>query len=131
MSFSEYPYNDYANFNLDWIINKMKDLIKRVSDIETSDIERDKILNEINSYYEKIKNGNFPEEVKNAFAKWMRENANDLVGQMVKNVYFGLNDDGYFVAFIPDSWKDVVFNTTGLDITVALMPEYGHLILSY
>ena len=46
-------------------------------------------------------------------------------------VYFGLTDDGYFCAYIPRSWQNVKFNTTGLDIETPLQPEYGHLVLSY
>ena len=46
-------------------------------------------------------------------------------------VFFGLTDDGYFVAYIPKSWKNITFNTTGLDIFLDMQPEYGHLVLSY
>lgn len=46
-------------------------------------------------------------------------------------VFFGLTDSGYFVAYIPENWKSIQFNTTGLDIELALQPEYGHLVLSY
>lgn len=46
-------------------------------------------------------------------------------------VYFGLTDDGYFCAYIPDAWNEIEFNTTGLDINLELQPEYGHLVLSY
>ena len=60
----------------------------------------------------------------------------NTVKEMVQNyltagVYFGLTDDGYFTALIPDSWSNIQFNTTGLDINVPLQPEYGHLVLSY
>ena len=50
---------------------------------------------------------------------------------LTAGVYFGLTDDGYFCAYIPRSWQNVKFNTTGLDINVPLQPEYGHLVLSY
>lgn len=50
---------------------------------------------------------------------------------LTAGVYFGINDDGYFVVYIPESWRDIEFNTTGLDINVPLQPEYGHLVLSY
>ena len=50
---------------------------------------------------------------------------------LTAGVHFGLTDDGYFCAYIPRSWQNVKFNTTGLDINVPLQPEYGHLILSY
>lgn len=46
-------------------------------------------------------------------------------------VFFGLTDSGYFVAYIPENWKSIQFNTTGLDIELAIQPEYGHLVLSY
>lgn len=46
-------------------------------------------------------------------------------------VFFGLTQSGYFVAYIPQSWEQITFNTTGLDIVVPCMDEYGHLVLSY
>lgn len=54
----------------------------------------------------------------------------EIISNTIKQVYFGLTDAGYFVAYIPESWSDIVFNTTGYDY--ALLPEYnyGHLVLS-
>lgn len=49
----------------------------------------------------------------------------------MKTVYFGLTSDGYFVAYIPDTWSDIIFNTTEYDIFVELQPEFGHLVLSF
>ena len=46
-------------------------------------------------------------------------------------VFFGLTDSGYFVAYIPESWESITFETTGYDTVVDLMPEYGHLVLRY
>lgn len=46
-------------------------------------------------------------------------------------VYFGLTDDGYFKAMIPEAWNKISFNTTGFDIDVPLEPEFGHLVLNY
>lgn len=54
-----------------------------------------------------------------------------LIADAIKNVWFGLTNAGYFVAYIPESWDDITFRTTGLDITVPLVPEYGHLVLQY
>lgn len=53
-----------------------------------------------------------------------------IISNTINNVFFGLTDAGYFVAYIPESWSDIVFNTTGYDY--ALLPEYnyGHLVLS-
>lgn len=59
-----------------------------------------------------------------------------LVKEMVEQyitagVYFGLSDSGYFVAYIPPTWSQIEFKTTGLDIDLELQPEYGHLVLDY
>ena len=40
--------------------------------------------------------------------KWIEKNLNFIFTQTVKQVYFGLNEQGYFVAYIPDSWDDIV-----------------------
>lgn len=46
-------------------------------------------------------------------------------------VFFGITDDGYFVAYIPENWDDITFYTTELDIFLDIEPEYGHLVLAY
>ena len=64
------------------------------------------------------------------------DNAEKILTELIDKyiatmVFFGITDDGYFVAYIPDSWDDIEFNTTGLDIFLEMQPEYGHLVLSY
>lgn len=54
-----------------------------------------------------------------------------IIEKAIKNVWFGLTDSGYFVAYVPDSWKDVTFRTTGYDIKVPCTCEYGHLVVVY
>ena len=54
----------------------------------------------------------------------------EIIAQYMKMVFFGLTQDGYFVAYIPDSWDDIVFSTSQYDDFTTLEPEYGHLILS-
>lgn len=46
-------------------------------------------------------------------------------------IFVTISNSGYFIYHIPESWKSIKFNTTGLDITLPLQPEYGHLVLSY
>lgn len=42
---------------------------------------------------------------------WISKNLDFIFTETVKQVYFGLNEQGYFVAYIPDSWDDIVFDT--------------------
>lgn len=46
-------------------------------------------------------------------------------------IFVEINQAGYFVYYIPDSWDDITFHTTGYDIIIEDAPEYGRLVLSY
>ena len=54
-----------------------------------------------------------------------------IEGLLLKMIIVALDDNGYIVFFIPESWDDLTFNTTGYDINIPSMPDYGHLVLSY
>lgn len=46
-------------------------------------------------------------------------------------IFVEISDAGYFIYYIPDSWNDISFNTTELDIHVPYVDDYGRLVLSY
>lgn len=129
--FNKYPYTDFHELNLDWILEHFKEFVESIDSLESWKSEHEVEYQQLKAFQDSIISGHFPASVVNAFNNWMRANAADLVGEMVKNVFFGLTDSGYFVAYIPDSWSDIIFNTTGYDINIALQTEYGHLVLSY
>lgn len=58
----------------------------------------------------------------------IKELIEDYIATMI---FVEINDEGYIVYNIPESWDDITFNTTQLDIFLTLQPEYGHLVLSY
>ena len=62
-----------------------------------------------------------------AVDKWITEHLEYIYNHTIKQIYFGLTDDGYFVAYIPDSWDDITFDT----IMNFSSPHYGCLTLSY
>lgn len=128
---SKYNYTDFHELNLDWLISAVKELLIDVDNLEEWKKTHEEEYNELKELYDDIMAGDFPESIKNAFHNWMLENAADLVGDMVNLVIFNITDDGYFVAYIPDSWDEIQFGTTGLDTFTSLQPEYGHLVLSY
>lgn len=127
---NKYPYTDFHELNLDWVLKMFNDVtvsVKEVRKILDDYVDTaDKFL----ELYNAMLNGDFPQAVQDAFNKWMRENALDIVGDLVHMVFFGLTDDGYFVAYIPEAWDDITFGTTGLDDFPDGIP-YGHLTLSY
>ena len=45
-------------------------------------------------------------------------------------IFVEISDAGYFIYYIPDSWDNIQFETSGLDVELPDV-EYGRLILSY
>ena len=124
---NEYPYTDFHELNLSWVIKKMKELLDRMETMESWRAQHEQQYQQLKDLYDAVMSGNFPPSIIEAFKKWMFENAIDLVGQLVKHVYFGLTDDGYFCAFIPSNWSDILFDT----VDNYDDPLYGHLLLMY
>ena len=131
MLFSQYPYVNFSDLNMDWLLKTVKSYTEIVDGLVEWKAEHEEEYAELKSFMDALNRGEFPQSMINALNDWMQRNALDIVGKLVKMVFFGLTDSGYFVAYIPESWNDIIFNTTGLDINVALQPDFGHLVLSY
>ena len=69
-------------------------------------------------------NGKFQDD----FDKWFAENIDNYIVRAISMVYFGLTLDGYFVAYIPETWDEITFDT-GADYSDG--DTYGRLILEY
>lgn len=126
----EFPYTDPNLYNDDWLLKKMKELLVQLNELEDWKTEWQDEYNKFVELVEQIESGTFPESIQNAFKSWMEQNAISLVGELVKMVFFGITDTGHFVAYIPDGWDDIIFNTTGFDIAIAGQ-DFGHLTLSF
>lgn len=68
-------------------------------------------LAEMNETLEKIKNGDYIDLYLDPIKDYIDENVQKLVAQIVSYVSFGLTADGYFSAYIPDSWDFLGFDT--------------------
>ena len=55
--------------------------------------------------------------------QWLDDN-------LAKMIFVEITNAGYFVYYIPESWEDIKFNTTGLDINIK-GTDYGRLVLNY
>lgn len=90
-------------------------------------IEQDKIFgNELTNLLKEL------EKVK----EWINNFDTSFIEELIKKyiatmILVEISDSGYIIYNIPESWKDITFNTTGLDIKLKIQPEYGHLVLSY
>lgn len=125
-----FPYTDFHELNLDTFLLKFKEFIVRLDYLEEWKTTHEAEYQQLKDLYDDIVSGNFPQSMKDALERWVRENGVDIIGELVKMVFFGITMDGYFVAYIPDSWDEITFGTTGLDDFPSGV-EYGHLTLSY
>ena len=125
--FNQYPYINENDLNLDYLLKHIKELMRRVSTLEDWRNDHEDEYQELKDLYDAVMSGNFPPSIVQAFEDWMSRNAIELVGKLVKHVYFGLTNDGYFCAFIPDNWSDITFDTID-DFNDSL---FGHLMLIY
>lgn len=132
MSYFEFPNTRNYDSDLGWLIKNVKKLIDCCDAMEAWKDSHETQYQQLKKLYDDIMSGDLPDEVQKGFEKWMRENSSDIIGDLVNLVIFNITDDGYFVAYIPEGWDQILFGTTGLDTFIPeLQPEYGHLVLSY
>ena len=130
MAFFEFPNTRTYDSDLGWLIRNVKALLDNVESLDGWKETFEAQYNELKIFYQNLVSGNFPDDFESGLTIWMQNNAYDIIGELIKILFFGLTDDGYFVAYIPDSWDDIIFNTSGYDISIADI-DFGHLILSY
>lgn len=132
MSFlNDFPHVRQYDGDLGWLIRRCGSLITAVEALEEWKNSTQATVDGLNAILNMIRAGNLPADIAAGIKEWIVNNFYDIVGDMAKMVFFGLTDSGYFVAYIPESWDDIDFKTTGWDITLAIQPEYGHLVLEY
>ena len=77
------------------------------------------LYQEISAINEKIKSLTTDDSISAAVEKFL-----------ATMIFVEINTDGYIVYYIPESWDNITFNTTDLDINIENY-DYGHLVLSY
>ena len=133
MGYFEFPHTRTYDSDLGWLIKQCKTISEAVELLEAWKEETQPTIDDLKQLYDDLTVGNLPPAMIEGIKTWLSVNALDLIGELVKSVFFEITNDGHFVAYIPDSWSDITFNTTYYDIVLSAHPEYGygHLVLSY
>lgn len=109
------------------VIDKLNEVIEAYSGSgETIQYILNQLV-EIQNEFDEFKEGGFEEYYEAQLDRWIHENMENIIGQSIKMVFFGLTLNGHFVAYIPDSWNEIVFDTGA----VYGYDTYGRLILRY
>lgn len=77
--------------------------------------------------FQRFIDGEYDQYYKDVIYQWIQDNFADLISAGVRQVFFGLTDDGYFCAYVPDSWHEITFDTGA----VFGRSDYGRLILRF
>lgn len=77
--------------------------------------------------FQKFQDQGLAELYEKLLQQWIDENHKAIYERLAKQVFFGLTDDGYFCAYVPDSWSDITFDT-GANYGAY---DYGRLILRF
>ena len=77
--------------------------------------------------FDKFVESGFEDYYEAQLDRWIHDNMERIIDKSIKMVFFGLTQNGYFVAYIPESWNEIIFDT-GM---VYNLDTYGRLILRY
>lgn len=97
------------------------DAVAEQTNANTSTIE------ELRELFAKFQESGFDDYYRAQIEEWVEKNLWSIYRTFCKQVFFGLTDDGYFCAYIPDGWSEIEFDTGA----VFDNQNYGRLILRY
>ena len=109
------------------ILNLFDLLNKLVCYCDSMGLQIDVNAQDIADLKEELKDGSLLDYYEKQIYDWIQDNMADLLSAGIKQVYFGLTSDGYFCAYVPDSWSDIAFDTGAVFGT----DTYGRLILQF
>lgn len=105
----------------------INDLAKEVDSLNQNGQEIYDYLQQLHDLLVNWMEHGFDDYYKDQVVKWIDDHLTWIFTSVVRQVYFGLTLEGYFVAYIPEGWSDIVFDTGAVYGT----KEYGRLILLY
>lgn len=110
--------------NLYCIMDALKDYVNGVSD--QTNVNTVKIA-ELEDLFKKFQESGFDDYYARQVTAWIASNLEFIYDKTVREVFFGLTDDGRFCAYVPNSWADIKFDTGAVYGT----DEYGRLMLRF
>lgn len=107
------------------VIQKLNEEIDVENEQSEAIVEMASEIIELKEAFDKFQESGFDDYYKAQVLKWIDNHMDYIFENYTRGVYFGLNLEGYFIAVIPQSWSDVVFDT-GMNYGEE---TYGRLIL--
>lgn len=89
-------------------------------------LDREEIAR-LQAEFQRFIEGAYDDYYKAKIYQWIQDNFAELISAGIKQVFFGLTDDGHFCAYVPDAWSEIDFDTGA----VYGRSDYGRLILRF
>lgn len=109
------------------VVDKLNSVIDNANVMSDAISDNAAAIKELQELFQKFQESGFDDYYRAQIEQWFKDNAWLLYQSIAKQVYFGLTDDGYFCAYVPDSWKEITFDTGA----VFGRSDYGRLILKF
>lgn len=109
------------------ICDAIEQLFDEIGNDETLISKNAEAIAELDALFKKFQESGFDDYYAEQVEKWIDEHMTFVFDHTIKQVFFGLTSDGYFCAYVPDSWSDIQFDT-GMNYGTT---SYGRLILRY
>lgn len=110
--------------NLYCIMDALKDYVNGAFGQVNENTEK---IAELEDLFKKFQESGFDDYYAKQVTAWIASNLEFIYDKTVKQVFFGLTDDGRFCAYVPNSWADIKFDTGAVYGT----DDYGRLILRF
>lgn len=108
------------------IQQKLNETITNINNLNEWQAAQDKVMAALSQMVEDFINGGYKRDFDKFAMDWLDANIEQALAKAAHMVFFGLTDDGYFTAYIPQDWA-FVFDTV-MDYGD---PNYGSLTIRY
>ena len=109
------------------IAEKLNEVIDNYGIFDGTLIRFQEQIDELKKEFEEFKEHGFDDYYAEQVKEWIANNLTYIFDNVIRQVYFGLTLEGYFVAYIPKGWDEIIFDT-GMQFGV---DTYGRLILRW
>ena len=109
------------------VVDKLNSVIDNANVMSDAIADNAAAIKELQELFQKFQESGFDDYYRAQIEQWVKDNMENIIRDSIKMVFFGLTDDGYFCAYIPDSWADLTFDTG----SVFGRSDYGRLILKF
>ena len=93
------------------VVDYLNKTMSNVNDLNAETTNLYEYVQELYKLFDDFVKSGFDDYYAAQVIAWIDSHLTWIFEKVVRQVYFGLTLDGYFVAYIPNGWSDIVFDT--------------------